>query len=183
MVTSVLPYTAETAGNRQALGSPRNATPRNSKPLSKANVLSSMSRITRILSPICGQTQLHLADSIHTFQYNFWKITNLIGALTWYFGALLHCGKFPLTSPLWSRLLSTKFQPQLWSSLPSRATYPWHCMDARFVAMPITATVPRGPSHQISQACLPSEKPILPRAPSVLWAMGLRCRVKPFFFT
>ncbi|KAG7216753.1 hypothetical protein INR49_021150 [Caranx melampygus] len=43
--------------------------------------------------------------------------------------------------------------------------------------MPITATVPRGPSHQISQACRPSEKPILPRAPSVLWAMGLRCRV------
>lgn len=56
IVTSVLPYTAETAGNRCALGSPRNATPRNSNPLSNANVLSSMSRITRILSPICEQT-------------------------------------------------------------------------------------------------------------------------------
>ncbi len=29
--------------------------------------------------------------------------------------------------------------------------------------------------------CRPSKKPIFPRAPSVLWAMGLRCRVNPFF--
>lgn len=58
MVTSVLPYTADTAGKRQALGSPRNATPRNSKPLSNASVLSSMSRMTRIRSPICRQTQV-----------------------------------------------------------------------------------------------------------------------------
>lgn len=58
MVTSVLPYTADTAGKRQALGSPRNATPRNSKPLSNASVLSSMSRMTRIRSPICRRTQV-----------------------------------------------------------------------------------------------------------------------------
>lgn len=51
-VTSVFPQTADTAGNRHVLGSPRNATPRNSKPRSNASVLSSMSRITRILSPI-----------------------------------------------------------------------------------------------------------------------------------
>lgn len=54
-----------------------------------------------------------------------WKKTkhaDLSPALTWYLGALLHWGKFPLTSPLWSRLLSTRFQPQLWSSLPRSAT-------------------------------------------------------------
>ena len=79
MVTSVLPYTADTAGYRQALGSPRNATPRNSKPLSKANVLSSMSRITRILSPICGQTQLHLAELQKTqWTHIFFKTTGNI---------------------------------------------------------------------------------------------------------
>ena len=54
-------------------------------------------------------------------------------------------------------------------------------MAARFVAMPITATVPSGPSHHTSQAWRPSLKPILVLAPSVLWAMGLRCSVKPFF--
>ena len=32
-------------------------------------------------------------------------------------------------------------------SEPSSATYPWHCAAASLVAIPITATVPNGPSQ------------------------------------
>lgn len=54
--TSVFPQTADIAGYSFLSGRPRNATPKNSQFLSKARVLSSQSKITRMRSPTCTGT-------------------------------------------------------------------------------------------------------------------------------
>lgn len=94
---------------------------------------------------------------------------------------LVHCcivEKLPLTSPLCSRLLSTRFQLALVISCPAVPHKPWHCIGTRFVTIPITATVPqRGlPPHFPRFVVKPSLKRVLRSClHHQCSAMGFRC--------